>query len=335
MKDIDLKLLKILKENKNEFISGEEMSSTLNVSRTTVWKHIKKLRKQGFLINSVTNKGYSLQEEPDTLIAEEIKIGLDTEEIGSDILIFDSLDSSNNKAKELARKDNYPSGTVIVAEEQTEGKGRLGRSWFSPAETGLFISIILRPQLAPTKAPFLTIVASLAVVDAINKTLSNIKSTDDNDLEIKWPNDILLNKKKISGILSEMSADMDNINYAVVGIGINVNQEIFPEEIKKIATSLKIEYGQEINRKSFLEKILKSFEKFYLLLIAGQDNLLLELWKDNLKIIDKEVIIINNKEKIKGRVINISERGELILEDEKGEIYTFWAGDVSLREEEQ
>ncbi|MEJ6952499.1 biotin--[acetyl-CoA-carboxylase] ligase [Natronospora cellulosivora (SeqCode)] len=345
MNKIDLELLKLLKENKNDFISGEEMSSYLEVSRTTIWKHIKKLREQGFMIESITNKGYSLQGEPDSIIPEEIILDLNTGEIGREILTFDKLDSTNNSAKELAREGNYQSGTVVLAEEQLKGKGRLGRSWYSPPGTGLFFSIILKPKnLAPLKAPFLTIVACLAVVEAIRDTYKNIgdisqeKENQLNEvclegLEIKWPNDILLNKKKISGILSEMSADMDIINYAVVGIGVNVNQENFPEEIKTIASSLKIEKQKKVDRKELFKLILEYFEQYYSLLVNEQEKILLEKWKEYLNILNENVLIINNEEKIRGRVINISERGELILEAENGKTHSFWAGDVSLRKE--
>ncbi|MFW6264612.1 MAG: biotin--[acetyl-CoA-carboxylase] ligase [Bacillota bacterium] len=345
MNKIDLELLKLLKKNKNTFISGEEMSSLLGVSRTTIWKHIKKLREQGFMIESVTNKGYSLKSESELIIAEEVLLELETKEIAREIITFDKVDSTNTKAKEIARKGDFKSGTVLLAEEQSKGKGRLGRSWYSPPGTGLFLSVLLKPKLPPLKAPFLTIVASLAVVEAIEKLDNNIKplsstkkkKIQDNlleGLEIKWPNDILFNKKKISGILSEMNADLDIINYAVVGIGINVNQEFFPEDIKEIASSLKVEYGEKVNRKKLLKFLLGSFEKFYFLLLEGKDRLLLEKWKDYLDIIDKKVSIINNDDKIRGRVVNISKRGELILIDEDGQLHTFWAGDVSLRQED-
>lgn len=344
MSDLDLELIKFLHNNTGGFISGEEISNRLGVSRTTIWKHIKKLRGKGYIIESGTSKGYLLSKVPNRIIPEEIMISLNTKEIGKEILVFDSLSSTNDKAKELAR-NGCRTGTVVIAEEQTAGKGRLGRKWYSPAGSGLCLSIILlEPQIQPIKSPFLTITASIAVLKALTKIEKGLVTTDKpanniekielgakSSLKIKWPNDILISGKKVSGILSEMSADMDYIKYAVIGIGINVNQEFFPEEIEGIATSLKVEYQQAITRNKLLENVLESFEEYYNLLLIGREKELLELWKDNLAIIGEEVTIYSNDKVYYGRVQDISEQGELILLDDTKTIHKFWAGDVTLR----
>ncbi len=344
MSDIDLELIRLLHKNTGNYVSGEEISNRMGVSRTTIWKHIKKLREKGYIIDSTTNKGYSLSNVPDRIIPEEVFIRLKTKEIGQEILVYDSLSSTNDKAKELAR-EGCKSGTVIIAEEQTAGKGRLGRKWYSPAGSGLCLSIILmKPQIMPIKSPFLTITASIAVLKALSsiekgtgiieesdKDLNKIIHKVKNSVEIKWPNDILISDKKVSGILSEMSADMDYIKYAVIGIGINVNQELFPEEIAGLATSLKIEYKQTIIRNKLLGIILESFEKYYNLLLAGKEKELLTVWKKNLAIIGEEVTIFSNDNVYYGKVLDISDQGELILLDYNGTDRKFWAGDVTLR----
>ncbi|MFP4660640.1 MAG: biotin--[acetyl-CoA-carboxylase] ligase [Halanaerobiales bacterium] len=339
MKNIDIKLVEYLHNSRGEYLSGEELSKKLGVSRTAIWKHIKKLREKGYRIDSVTNKGYSLKGIPDRITLEEIKIILDTEEMGKELLVYDSLASTNEKAKELARQ-GYESGTIVIAEEQTAGKGRLGRQWYSPAETGLWLSIILRPDLLPIKSPYLTIIASLAVYQALENIIDSIGDAGgilvqhedlDKGLRIKWPNDILLNGKKVCGILSEMSAEMDHIKYAVVGIGININQNSFPEEIINIATSLRIEYQKSFRRVKLLKLLLTYFENYYYLLLQAKDKGILETWKEKLSIIGQEITIYSNKQSFSGMVLNISEQGELILKTDDNTIKRFWAGDVSLR----
>ncbi len=344
MSNIDLELIRLLHKNSGNYISGEEISNRMGVSRTTIWKHIKKLREKGYLIDSITNKGYTLSKVPDRIIPEEVLIKLNTDEIGQEILVYDSLSSTNDKAKEIAR-EGCKSGTIVIAEEQTAGKGRLGRKWYSPAGSGLWLSIILmKPQIMPIKSPFLTITASIAVLKALSniemdidrlaqsdKCFNNDSDNAETNVKIKWPNDILISDKKVCGILSEMSADMDNIKYAVIGIGINVNQEHFPEGIEDLATSLKIEYQQTIVRNKLLVNVLESFEKYYNLLLAAKEKELLTIWKDKLAIIGEEVTIYSNDNVYYGRVLDISDQGELVLLDDFGESHKFWAGDVSLR----
>ncbi|MFW6022532.1 MAG: biotin--[acetyl-CoA-carboxylase] ligase [Halanaerobiaceae bacterium] len=335
MSSIDQKLLEILHENKNKYVSGEDISNMLGVSRTAIWKHIKKYRDLGYEIESVTNRGYTIIKVPDRIIAEEIMIGLENKEIGNEIIVFDSIDSTNNKAKELAR-DKCKSGTVIVAEEQVAGRGRLGRKWHSPVGSGLWFSIVVRPDILPIKSPFLTISASLAVLDAVrcivNEVCGKINNKNiKNKIKIKWPNDILFEEKKIAGILSEMSADMEQIKYGIIGIGINVNQDFFSEDIKDTATSLKKICYKKIDRIKLLKYVLNYFEGYYEKLIKGKENELLEKWKSNLNVIGEEVIIYSNKKTFYGKVIDISTQGELILQDKKNILHKFWAGDVSLR----
>lgn len=276
--------------------------------------------------------------------SKELLANLDNKEIGTNIIVYERLQSTNSKGKELAL-NGCRSGTVIIAEEQTAGRGRQGRSWHSPKGTGLWLSIIVYPKILPLKAPFLTILASLAVYETINYVEKEIKKNtwiDDSklknnkpnlknsNLEIKWPNDLLLDGKKISGILSEISISKQ-IKYAVVGIGINVNQENFPKEIGNLATSLKIKYKQDIDRIKILKKLLSSFEKYYYLLLNDKCFDLLNMYKEKLNIINKEVEIYSGEKIYQGRVIDISDKGELIVNEIEEGIKRFWAGDVSLR----
>ncbi|NLJ83835.1 MAG: biotin--[acetyl-CoA-carboxylase] ligase [Halanaerobiaceae bacterium] len=252
-------------------------------------------------------------------------------EIGSGILFLDSIDSTNLKAKELAGKGCH-SGMVVVADEQTAGRGRLGRDWYSPKGSGLWLSIILRPDLPPLDSPLLTVIASLAVLEALQELEEGLAAggqQGNKKLQIKWPNDILLGGKKLAGILTELSLS-SKINYAVVGIGINVNQEKFPAELGSIATSLKREYKKEIDRLELFEKLILSFERYYSRLVNNEGSELIQEWKERMDIIGREVSIHDNERTYQGRVLDIGKLGELLLESE-GEILRFWAGDVSLR----
>lgn len=321
MKKNIVRLLELLHKHEGEYISGENISRDLGVSRTTIWKYIRKLRKKGYQIDSKSNLGYLLVKSSPNIIPEEVFLGLDTEEIGESIKYFAEIDSTNEKAKLLVR-DGAKAGTVVIADKQNLGKGRLGREWFSPSGTGLWFSIILRPNFSPERAPFLTIIASLAVAEALNDLKLNAA--------IKWPNDILLQKKKVCGILSELSADLGGINYAIVGIGLNVNQDEFPEKIKDKATSLKIITGQKKDRVKLLQKILNTFERFYHLLLQEKDDKILELWKAKLNILNTSVAIKSSGKVFRGTAIDVSSRGELMVKNKEGEILSFWAGDASV-----
>jgi BirA family biotin operon repressor/biotin-[acetyl-CoA-carboxylase] ligase len=322
VENVTRKILKKLDQFRDDYISGQKISDSLGVTRTTVWKHIQKLKEKGFKIESISNRGYRLKASPERLIPETILLGLDTDKLVTDIYYYKSVGSTNKKARQLANTEEVEDGTLVIAEEQRKGSGRRGRSWFSPPETGLWFSLLLKPDFAPEKAPFLTIIASLAVHRALNE-----KGFSPN---LKWPNDILINKQKVCGILSELSAELDYIKYAVVGIGINVNQQSFPEEIREIATSLCQLKNDSINRKELLQSILQYFEKYYTKLLEGNEESLLEEWKGKLRILGRCIEITSSGKEYKGKVVDISDKGELILKTNEGDIRSFWAGDTSL-----
>ena len=248
------KLLELLQSTEG-FLSGQELSDHLNVSRTAVWKVMKSLEEDGYEIEAVRNKGYSLKKEPDILTKESCASRINTKWLGKNLMVYDVTDSTNTRLK-LAGEQGAPNGSVAVANAQEAGKGRLGRHWETPRGSALAFSLLLRPQIQPENASMLTLVAALAVSRAIDE-YAGIKT------QIKWPNDIVYQGKKLCGILTEMSADMDQIHYVIVGIGINVQMTDFPKEIQNTATSLKLVTGKTLLRNELLAKVLEEFEVLY------------------------------------------------------------------------
>lgn len=316
------KILNLLKEN-HEFISGEKLSDEFNMTRAGIWKHMKALKEDGYIIESVSGKGYKLTSSPDILTYEEIKKDLKTSKIGRNIYYYDSIDSTNKKAMDLALTKKE--GTVVVAEEQSQGKGRLGREWISPKSKGIYMSIILKPDIEPMKASKTTLIGAAAVNNALLKI--GIKS------EIKWPNDILINGKKLCGILTEMSGQLNMVDYLVMGIGINVNlnKNDIPEELKDKATSINIEEGKTINRKSLMANILNELEKLYLDFIDNDDlSNTIDICRKNSAILGKKINVIRGKETRRGLALGISDSGELIV-DFQGIRENIYSGEVSIR----
>ena len=248
---VKTEVLRMLKET-DDYLSGQER---LNVSRTAVWKVIKQLETEGYEIEAVRNRGYRLRFLGDVLSQAELESSIDSEWAGKNILYFDETDSTNTEIKKAAEKD-APHGTLAVADYQSMGKGRRGRSWAAPHGVGIWMSLLLRPELPPTCASMLTLVAALAVADGIREVC-------DLEAKIKWPNDIVVNGKKVCGILTEMSTELECINYIVTGIGINVANHEFPEEIRDVATSLYLETGKEVRRSQLIAAIMRAYEGYY------------------------------------------------------------------------
>ena len=319
------KILDLLKENKDEFISGQKISDDLGVSRAAIWKYIKALKEDGYEIESVSRNGYRLISCPDILNYDEVKNYLNTKYIGRNILYFETIDSTNIKAKELAM-EGAKEGTVVTSEEQTLGRGRLGRKWISPKYKGIWMSIILRPNINPANVSKITHIGAAAVNKAIEDM--GIKTY------IKWPNDIILNEKKLCGILTEMSGEMDKINYIVMGIGINVNldKEEFDDEIREIATSFKAEIGKETNRKKLMASILNNFEELYNEFIEnGTINKSLDICRKNSIVLGKEVRIIRRGQSENVIALQLDDEGELIIRHKDGKIEKLISGEVSMR----
>ena len=315
-------ILKYLKEKK--YISGEVLARILGISRVAVWKQIQKLKNMGYKITSDQNLGYCLVSRPDLLLPQEIQRGLSTEYIGKEIDYFPELKSTNTTAKEKAlyKAERIDEGRLIITERQSAGKGRLGREWFSPAG-GIWLSIILYPQLSPSYISRITLTTAVAVVQAI-KACTQIES------QIKWPNDVLINEKKVCGILTEMSTELDMINWVVIGIGINANINIcdFPEDIQKNSTSLKETSGKEVSRVKLLQTFLKEFEKYYEKLKKKEFSSILKECKFFSHTLGKKIRVDIGEKIIKGEAIDINESGALILKKEDGESIEIISGTI-------
>ena len=324
------KILKFLIDAENKFVSGEEIAKNFSVSRTAIWKHINILRELGYKISASEKLGYKLEDFPDSLTAEIIQHNLQTKIIGAEdkYFYFEKIDSTNNFAKKIAF-EGAEDGTVVVTEEQTGGKGRLERNFFSPKGKSILFSVILRPNCSPIGAAKFTLLAAVAVALAMEKF--NLRA------EIKWPNDIMNGDKKIVGILTEMNASIEKVNFIVVGIGINVNfnREDFPPEIQEIASSLSELAGEKILRREFFKTLLEEFDKLYIEVCENCFEKIFELWRKFNVTLDKEVKIISveSGKSFFGKAVDIDSDGALIVETSEGR-QKLYAGDVSIRRRE-
>ncbi len=320
MKEEILRLLR----SADGYISGQELCNRFGVSRTAVWKAINQLKEAGYEIEAQQNKGYRLMAAPDLMTEAEIKSLMHTEWVAKEVLYFDTIDSTNTKAQELAEK-GYPSGTLVVADKQESGKGRRGRSWVSLSGTGIFMTLMIKPDINPNNASMLTLVAALAVAKAIT-------SVTGEEALIKWPNDIVVNGKKVCGILTEMNAQFDYINHIVVGIGINVHNESFPEEISQMASSLMIEAGgKRFHRAQIIAETMSYFEQYYDTFLKTQDlSALVREYDELLVNRNKSVRVLDPKEPFDGKAMGITPKGELIVDTwESRKLVS--SGEVSVR----
>lgn len=319
------KLLIELRKSFGQLVSGEILSNKLNISRTAVSKHISILKKSGYKIESSPKKGYMLTGVSNLLLPDEIGHDLKTKLLGKkEIFYYELVDSTNNKAKEIA-SSGAPEGCIVVAEQQSSGRGRKGRSWFSADKEGVCLSLILRPVIPPSEVSQITLMTAVAITEAL-------LSLTDLDLKIKWPNDILIKGKKLAGILTEMSMELDAIDYVIVGIGLNVNSPIesLDPEVKDIATSLFIETGISFSRTEIIKAFLLSFENLYLEVQENGFASIIKRWKELSDIIGKNVTVDVIGKKIKGVVKNIGDDGVLILEDKNKNTHRIISGDVQI-----
>jgi BirA family biotin operon repressor/biotin-[acetyl-CoA-carboxylase] ligase len=316
-------LLSYLKESKGSWVSGELLSKKIAVTRSAVWKQICKLREDGYVIQSSPKKGYLFQNAPDMLLPDEIREGLKTKVFGKrQIVYFNETDSTNTRAKDLAIK-GAPEGTLIVSEKQTKGRGRKGRNWFSPSRGGIYTSLILRPRIPPNEAPKMTLLTAVAVAETLH-SLTQLKAN------IKWPNDILINGKKIAGILTEISTEMDAIDYIVVGLGMNVNTHNFPDDIHEKATSIFIETGKPFPRVKLIREYIQWHEKYYEIFIKTGFEPILKRWKELSNILGRKIIVEMIDRKYIGEVQDIDGDGTLILKDNSGKYHRISSGDVTF-----
>lgn len=316
-------ILQLLKKN-DGFISGQQLCDHFQVSRTAVWKVIEQLKKEGYEIEAVRNRGYRLRESPDVVSEAEILSFLDTKWAGRKVVCYKETDSTNNRAKEAGEKDGAH-GTLFVADKQSAGKGRRGRTWESPAGASIYMTILLRPDISPDSAPMLTLVMGLSVAEGIREVTGA-------DAGIKWPNDIVVNGKKICGILTEMTTEIDYINYVVIGVGINANQKEFAEEIKETATSLCLATGKVCRRSELIAAVLKHFEKNYELFLNTGNLSGLQTKYDALLVNrGRNVRVLEPGNDYSAVAGGINETGELIVTLPDGERKCIFSGEVSVR----
>lgn len=322
--EIRKKLIDAFTNNESEFLSGQHLAELAGCSRTAVWKHIEDLRSEGFEFEAVRRKGYKITSIPEKMTADKITLGLKSEFIGRHLHYHDSVESTQKIAYKLAY-ENAEEGTVVIAEEQTAGRGRMDRKWHSPKYTGIWMSIILRPQLPIPKAPQLTLIAAVGVVQAIEEVSGLLP-------EIKWPNDILINGKKVTGILTELQAEADRINSIIIGIGVNVNtkREDFPEDLSQIASSLAIESGMQIDREKLVRTIFEKLERLYILYLEKGFFPIKLMWESYAVSIGKRITARTLTGEIKGKATGITEDGVLLVEDHEGKVHHIYSADIEI-----
>lgn len=314
---MDEKILAVLRD-RDEFISGEQISKELGISRAAVWKHIEKLRREGYDITSSPHLGYKFVSAADRLIPTEVSWQLQTDIFGKQVYSFKKTDSTNTIAYRLA-EDGEAEGCIICAEEQTKGRGRLGRIWKS-YPGGIYMSLILRPDLEPMKTARITLAASVATAEAIRAVASL-------PARIKWPNDVLIHGQKISGILTEMKAEQDEIDFVILGIGVNVNNE--KEKLPAGATSLQEELRRPISKVTVAKRILESLEKYYTRAREDFASVITE-WRNLSDTLGSRVKVTAHGEALEGQALDVDENGALILRLDSGFNKHIFSGDVEL-----
>ncbi len=315
------KVLEILEINRQKDVSGEQLAVTIGVSRAAINKVIKDLRQDGYIITAITNKGYRLSAQNDIISAEGIRAML-PEGCAPNIFVYSSLSSTNQTAKKLAL-DNAPDGSVIIANEQTAGRGRMGRSFFSPPDSGIYMSFILRPKINAQKGVLLTVFASVAVCRAIQKVFGI-------NPKIKWVNDIIVNGKKVCGILTEAVTDFEsgNVEYVILGIGVNFSTSAFPTELAGIACSLQTEKQSEAIRNKLIAEIITELSDYSDSLDNGK---FIHEYKKLSCVLGKTIEIIHQSGKTTAEAVDVNDMGGLVVRLNDGSIYTLTSGEISIR----
>lgn len=307
------------------YISGEYLSRELGVSRTAVWKHISTLRNNGYLIEAVSSRGYRLLSSPDVIDPHEVRSQLISNRIDTRIEFSKTTSSTNADAFRLA-EDGAAEGSTVLADSQTGGKGRRGRIWSSPAGVNTYCSVILRPAIMPHEAPQLTFLSAVAVARAIELTTKLVP-------EIKWPNDVLLSGKKVAGLLNEMSAETDGINFVVLGIGVNLNMtaDLFPNDLRHPATSLFLESGVHVDRSRFTGIMLNELDRLYSDFLVHGFGPVREEWQRRCNASGRQVLVNDSgTECTGGRFIGIDSDGALLLRSDDDVLHRITCGDVRV-----
>lgn len=321
----DAQILSALRAAENSGVSGADLSEQLGISRAAIWARIEELRKLGYDIEASPHLGYQLRNDPDLLNDDDLIARLGkTNVIGRDIRVFKATTSTNDVIEKLAR-DGVKEGVVVFAESQTKGRGRLGRKWISPAGRGLWFSVLLRPDLRPQEATQLTVAAATALWRAIHAETGL-------SAEIKWPNDILLRGKKVAGILTEMSAELDRVKHVILGVGVDVNLTAheLPADVRKVATSLRVELGKPVQRAELATAILRELDRDYARVCGGLFADLAAEWEERCTTIGQQVVITVGERKIRGRAESLDDDGALLVRTEHGHLERIIGGDVML-----
>lgn len=316
-------MLMVLRDT-DGFVSGEKLSEALGVTRAAIWKKVRELRSEGYIIEAAASRGYRLVRAPD-LSSEEV-ISAVQGAFWKDALFYRSLGSTNDFAVEQALDGHLQPGTVIIADMQEKGRGRMGRTWTSPPGVNIYMSLVIKPCVGPRDATLITLLSSLACANAIRRAAGM-------DVSIKWPNDIMASGKKTGGILTEIKADQDSIALAIIGIGINVNSRVadFPEELRETATSMKIETGREHARSDIVIRILQEFEYLHGELARSGKTSLLSDWRKLCSTLGKRVLVTSGDAAVAGIAEDIDDEGLLLLRLESGGLKKISSGDVTLR----
>ena len=320
----DAKILSALRANPDG-VSGAQLAEQLAISRAAIWSRIEELRQAGYEIEAGPHFGYRLVSSPDALHSDDLLARLGkTKVIGRDIRVFEETTSTNDVIEKLAR-DGVREGAVVFAESQTNGRGRLGRKWMSPTHKGLWFSILLRPELSPQETTRLTVASATALRRAI-KNVTGISA------EIKWPNDLLIGGKKVVGILTEMSAEVDRVRHVILGIGVDANQDAaeFSPELRKIATSLKVETGKEVCRAELATEILRELDFDYARICGGKFAQVADEWETGCLTIGKNVSVQMGARQIRGCAEALDDDGALLVRTEHGHLERVIGGDVTL-----
>jgi len=305
-------------KKEHEYFSGDEIASRLGISRQGLWKHIQDLKDLGYDIVAVPHLGYRLESSPDRLFALEITHGLSTKFIAKKIHYFDYLASTMDLAMQLGIQA-APNGTLVLAESQTKGRGRLGRSWFSPKYKGIYLSLILRPKISPSASPILTLLSAVSICEAIKNIVGL-------DAQIKWPNDVFICNKKIAGILTEMNAEVDKVNFVVIGIGLNVNND--KKSLVAQATSLKEQAGQSLSRVLLLQELLRKIENNYFLLEEKGAQAIIDKWRNFSLTLGRRVKVYCQDKHIEGQAVDVDQDGALLIRKDSGLMQKVFSGDV-------
>lgn len=319
---MEQQILAFFENNPDKYVSGEQLSDMLGCSRTAVWKHISSLRDQGYSFDAIPRKGYRLTAIPDRLSAADLLVRLSTKSMGKTLKLFDSLDSTQSVAHKLAEQ-GAGEGTLVLAEQQTAGRGRMGRSWHSPKGKGIWMSLVLRPQIPVHFTPQLTLLVAVALCRTIRKI-------EPLPVAIKWPNDLLIEGKKISGILLESSAEDERLKYVIAGIGISVNlrDEDYPDELREIGTSLRIASGKEWNRTELIQSFLEQFETLYELYHADGFEPIRVAWEALAISLGKPIRARTPKGNVEGVAESIDEMGALLVRLSDGSVTKLYSAEI-------